>query len=356
MFALQSAPEVGGLGFSFLRSAWWPALGLALLLALIGVWGLRARRRDRNAFVHPRQLARFFPGLSVNRASARVFLAVSATALGALSLLGPVRGWTQRDVLQRGIDVVLCVDTSRSMLARDLRPSRFERAVREVTGALDAMKGDRVALLAFSGDVREISPLTSDRSVLRGLARTMTPEDNRKGGTDLGAALERALTLFDGRTGSHEAVVLLTDGEDLEGQAAEVARRASERGIRVYVVGVGTAAGGKIPVTLGDGRESFLVDPDGAEVVSRLDGTTLETLAETTGGAYLSTENSPTPLEDLYRARISKLDERSIEGGKEWVPHDRFQWTLVIALVCMLVEAGMRERRGRTNPVGLGPR
>jgi Ca-activated chloride channel family protein len=219
--------------------------------------------------------------------------------------------------------------------------------VREVGGLIERLEGDRVALLAFSGDAREVAPLTHDRTTLRALLERVTPDDNVVGGTDLGAALQRALALFDGRTGAHEAIVLLTDGEDLSGHGLEVARTAAEQGIRIYVVGMGTQQGGKIPVLDQGGRESFLTGGEGGEVVSALDGSSLEEIARVTGGEYLAATRSAAPLEELYQMRISRLEGRDLQGGKEWVPHDRFQWVLVLALGCMLLESGLRERIGR---------
>lgn len=331
-------------------------IGLALVAGLVlvaGLWGLARRRAEVARLVARRQLTRFLPGRAPGRAWARLSLATVALLLLAVSAAGPVRGYTEQEVARRGLDLVLCIDTSRSMLARDLRPSRLERAKREVLGLLEHLRGDRVALIAFSGDAREIAPLTHDRATLAGLLEFVRTEDNRRGGTNLAAAIERGLALFDGRTGAHEAIVLLTDGEDLEGRALELARTAAERSIRVYVVGIGTEGGGKIPVVGADGRETFLDGPDGEEVVSRLEDSSLRELARITGGEYLSAESSPTPLEDLYRERISRLEGRDIEGGRRRIPHDRYQWTLVLALACMLVEAGMRERRlgrrGRTT-------
>ena len=334
------------IGFELLRPdlAW--LLLLAPALAGLGWAGLRRRRRDLARLVAAPRLAAFLPRFSANRARLRVLLASAALALLALSAVGPVRGHTFQDTARRGLDLVVCIDTSRSMLARDLRPSRLERAKREVLGLLEELRGDRCALIAFSGDAREVAPLTHDRVTLAALLEYVTPEDNRLGGTDLAAALERALALFDGRTGSHEAIVLLTDGEDLEGQAAARADEAAERGIRVYVVGVGTQAGGKIPVVDDSGAERFLVGPDGQEVVTRLESGTLRRIAELTGADYLSTEDSPTPLEDLYRRRISRLEGRELEAGRRRIPHDRYQWSLALALGCMLAEAGLRERRG----------
>ncbi len=335
------------LGFELLRGTHWPLVLSALALLGAGAWGLALRRREREALVARARATRFLPGFSPNRARARLVLAVLGIFLLAVSVLGPVRGFTQREVRQRGIDLVLCLDTSRSMLARDVKPSRLDRAKREVRGLLERLTGDRVALIGFSGDARQIAPLTHDRSTLSALLDDVSPADNRKGGTDLGVAIERALELFDGRTGNHEAIVLLTDGEDLEGKGAKAAEAAAARNIRVYVVGVGTPQGGKIPALLADGSEGFLQDRAGREVVTKLEPSTLDVLARSTGGSYLSMAESPTPLEDLYRVGISRLDRRDVAGGVERVPHDRFQWTLVLALACILGEAGLRERRPR---------
>jgi len=332
------------IGFEILRPQLiWLPLSAALVL-LLGLYGLRRRRASLDLLVDRVQRQRFVPDFSSTRALLRVVFAATGLLFLSLAALGPVRGHTWREVRSLGLDIVCCIDTSRSMLAQDLRPSRIERAKREVRGLLDRLRGDRVALIAFSGDAREIAPLTSDRTTLSGLLDYVSPRDNQMGGTDLAAAIESALELFGERSGSHEAICLLTDGEDLEGRALELANLAAERGIRIYVVGVGTQAGGKIPLVR-DGQAEFLRDPEGNEVVTRLEGESLRRLAEETGGAYLSAEASPTPLEELYRARISKLEGRDLEGGKRRIPHDRYQWALALGLACMLAEVGLRERR-----------
>lgn len=333
------------IGFDLLRPEllWVPLL--VLIVQLAGLAGLRQKRADLLRLVSTRQLARFAPHASRARSALRLVLACAALLFLGFSILGPVRGYTSRETIRRGLDIVVCLDTSRSMLAQDLRPNRLERAKREVRGLLEHLRGDRCALVAFSGDAREVAPLTHDRQTLGALLEHVSPGDNQRGGTDLAAAIQHSLDLFDGRTGSHEAICLLTDGEDLEGRAAELASMAAERGIRVYVVGVGTEAGGKIPFVDGQGREGFLRGPDGEEVVTRLDGASLTAITERTGGAYLSVEMSPTPLEELYTSRIASLEGREFESGERKVPHDRFQWTLALAVLCMLLEVGLRERR-----------
>jgi len=340
-------------GFALLRPAMLAWVLAAAGLLLVGLLGLALRRRDRALLVAPRHMGRFLPGYSEGRALARVAIATLGVVLLAFALTGPVRGWTMRTIQRRGLDLVVCIDTSRSMLVRDVRPDRLTRAVREVGGLIDRLAGDRLALIAFSGDAREVAPLTHDRTTLRALLERVSPEDNVVGGTDLGAALQRALSMFDGRTGAHEAIILLTDGEDLSGHGLEVARAAAERGIRIYVVGMGTEQGGKVPLPAGDGTETFLRDGDG-EVISALDDSSLEKIAAATGGDFLAATRSAAPLEELYRMRISRLEGRELAGGKEWVPHDRFQWVLVLAFACMLLESGLRERAPRRR-VGLAP-
>jgi Ca-activated chloride channel family protein len=329
------------LGFDVLapeRSLW--ALG-ALIILLAGAWSSARSRARREALVAPRLVPRVFTGWSPGRARARVVLAAAAAFFAALAAVGPVRGYTLRDVERRGIDLVVCLDTSRSMLVQDAKPDRLTRAKREISGLFDRLKGDRAALLAFSGDVREVAPLTHDAETLKAFLATLSPADNLRGGTDLGAALERALELFDGRSGAHEAIVLVTDGEDLEGRGLEVAERARERGIRVYVLGLGTSGGGKIP----EGTQGFVRGADQAEVVSRLDPASLARIAQASGGDFATIEMSPVPLEELYEKRIQKLEGRELEGGQERIPHDRYQWPLVLAAACMLFELGLRERR-----------
>lgn len=331
------------LGFEVVNPGAWPWLLLVPVVVLVAVWGVRRRRRELARVVAEHLQARVVAGHSHARAIARVVLAGLALTFLALSLVGPVSGFTLRDVQRRGLDLVVCVDTSRSMLVQDLKPDRITRAQREVKGLLERLQGDRAALVAFSGDVREVTPLTHDRTTVGIFAGTLSPEDNVRGGTDIGGVLDRALTLFDGRTGAHEAVILLTDGEDLEGKGLEVARRAKARNIKIFVVGMATADGGKIP----DGARGFVRDEDGKEVVSKLGRASLVAIAEETGGAFLAADASPTPLEELYEKRISKLEGRELFAGKERIPHDRYQWPLALAALCLVAEAGLRERRAR---------
>lgn len=316
---------------------------LGVVAALLVVLGARRSARAAALVLPARLAARLDPR---RRSTRRAACIGGALLLCGAALAGPIVGASERPVLRRGVDLVVCVDTSRSMLARDAKPSRFERAKREISLLLDELGGNRLSLVAFSGDARSVAPLTRDAAALADLLETLSMEDARLGGTDLAAAIDFALTLFEERSGKHEAIVVLTDGEDLSGQGLAAAERAAKKGIRVYVVGVGTVRGAKIPIADPSGDERFLRGPDGEEVVSRLGEESLERLAVSTGGAYTSTERSARPLVDLVRGPIASLERRETEQGSGRVPHDRYQWPLLGALVLVAIERLLAASRG----------
>lgn len=328
------------LGFELLRTG-----DLAWLLLTPVVWlflraGARRSAREVRALADEIRLSTLFGGRQVNAAGLRRLLSVAAVLFLALAAAGPIRGFTLREVDRKGLDLVVCLDASKSMLVTDLGKSRLEESKRQLKALFPRLRGDRVALISFSGEARRIAPLTRDLETLGWFLDGVDPSDHALGGTDLAAALEEALALFDGRTGSHEAIVLITDGEDHGGRALEVAQQASRQGIAVHVLGTGTALGGKVPEAEG----GWVLGPDGEEVVSRLDSTTLEAIARVSGGGYRSTEGSVFALERLYDSTVAQMEGRSYERGMERIPHDRFQWPLVLAVACMLAALTLSAR------------
>ncbi len=341
MNSLGGWKALGILGFDLQRPEWILLLLAAPIGVLVGIWSHGRVRRARARFAVERQRERLFAESASGRSRLRIGLGVLTLLWFSLALLGPVRGYVLRDVPRRGLDLVVALDTSRSMLVEDMGRSRLEEAKRQIGALLNELRGDRVGLVAFSGDVRSVAPLTRDRETLRWFLDSLDPEDNRRGGTDLGMALEESLAYFDGRSGAHEAIVLVTDGEDLEGRALEVAERAGAEGIGIYVLGMGTDSGGKIP----NGDQGWVIGPEGNEVVSRLESNTLESIAGATGGLYLAANESVLALTQLYRRGLGTLEGRTYQDGKERVPYDRFQWPLVLGVICLALEMGMSERR-----------
>ena len=348
------------MGLDLLRPGLLAALAVALLPLALCAWELPRRLRALRLVAEPRHLRRVFPGLirggregdalrGLRRSAwSRAGMVAAGMALVGLAWMGPVRGFALVPVEERRIDVVVALDTSRSMLVEDVEPSRLARAKVEVGALLDAMTGERVALVAFAGAARDVAPLTADLDTVRYFLERLSPEDNRKGGTDLGAALRLALERFDGDSGSSEAVVLVTDGEDLSGEGLAAAEAARDRGVRVHVLGMGTPGGGKVP----DGEGGFVVDPDAAggaeEVISQLRSESLRAIAEATGGIYLEAKGRVLPLEELHRRAIATMEGRDIVDGKERIPRDRYQWPLILALLLLVVEG--------SRSVGAAPR
>ncbi len=340
----------------------WAAVAAGAVLPLVAALLLwRSRLASLRVLAEPRHLGRLFPGLRRRartedvlpwlrrRSWLRAGLGFAAALLLAISFLGPVRGFALVPVQQRRIDVVLALDTSRSMLVEDVAPNRLARAKAEIGALLDVMEGERFGLVAFAGSARAVTPLTRDLETSRFFLERLSPDDNRKGGTDLGGALRLALARFQDSDGANEAIVLVTDGEDLTGEGLAAAEEAAARGVRIHVLGMGTEGGGKIP----DGSGGFVVDPDAApsasgapaEVISTLAPVSLRRIAEETGGIYLAAKGRVLPLEELYRRAIAPMKGRDIVDGKERVPRDRYQWPLALAILALLVEGALRDTR-----------
>jgi len=327
----------------FVRSAAWPVL-LAVLPFALGLWLLdRRREARRRALLGPRAAA-LGAELSARERCARRWLASAALGLGLLTWMQPRWGWEPARDEARGIDLLLCLDVSRSMLARDLAPDRLSVARRAIRELAEVARGDRLGLVAFAGEARLVVPPTSDATTFVELAELVDPDSVQLGGTDLGAALERALAALTERPLGPAAIVLLTDGEDLSGKGLAAAEACAARGVPVHAVGIGTALGSKIVVEQ-DGGESFLVDADGQTVVSALDPASLERIARATGGRYLSAETHARPLVELYGAAIAGLERVASAQAPGRARRNRYRWPLALFVLLGWLQLASSERR-----------
>lgn len=316
---------------------------LPVLLIAPVIWGalrvldeLRARKLRRA--VGPRAsvlLADACPG----RRQTRRWLTVGAVLAISIAVLQPSWGRASASVEQRGVDILVCLDVSRSMLARDLAPDRLRRAHAEIRALAERARGDRIGLVAFAGEARLVAPLTQDMSSIDALLDLVDTLAVDKGGTDIGAALDVALGALRGASGDHEVVLLLSDGEDLEGRGLARARECRDRGITVHCVGFGSALGAKIPIAEGGG-ESFLRDRRGKEVVSALDPASLRRIAEATRGSYVNAARVE-PLVDLYERRVLPMARKAFEANSRDHRAQHFQWPVLVALLLSLLELAL---------------
>lgn len=320
----------------FLRPGVWPVLLAApvLWLAIRALETARARRLL--ATIGPR-LRSLVSGRAQGSRRLGAYAAAAALFLAGVACLEPVWGEGLRTVEQRGVDVVVCLDVSRSMLARDERPSRLLAARREIRALARHVRADRLALVAFAGEARLLVPLTRDMDSFVTLLEQADPLSVTAGGTDLGAAIDAASHALQGGTGEHEVVIVVTDGEDLSGDGARAAQRCRDRGVVVHCVAFGSAAGAKIPVTQ-DGRESFLRDADGRDVVSAMDPVSLRRVADAGGGTYTESMSVAGALVVVHEERIAPLARKAFESEQRRERVARFQWPLAGAVLLWIVE------------------
>jgi Ca-activated chloride channel family protein len=347
--------------------------GLVVVLALAYALDFTRRRHLVERIGDAPQLSRMMDSVSPGKRIAKAVLLVAGLALIAVSLAGPrLRG--ERIWRDRGIDVVIAIDFSKSMTSRDVYPTRIDRARRAADAILDRLAGDRAAIVAFAGGTSHY-PLTSDYEAARTLYHGLDPRDMWPG-SDVGGAVLAARCLLVGEvedpdcqrirgSGQHgarrleqsdlgdraRAIVLFTDGEDTEGQARAEVARAKQRGIEVYVVGIGTKAGGRIPELGPDGEQAgWKMAPDGSDfLMTRLDEDALKELAKAAGGEdhYFKDDPRRFGMDPLSKA-LENLKEGDIEKRlDEDIPRETYQVLLFPGFMLLLIEACLSDRRKR---------
>jgi Ca-activated chloride channel family protein len=336
----------------------WRASQLLWLLLLVPlaaaffIWALRRRREALQQFAEARLLPALTPDLDERRQRWRAGLLVAALALVVLALAGPKWGFHWEEVHREGVDIVVALDTSRSMLAEDVKPSRLARAKLAVEDLVKKLKGDRIGLVAFAGSAFVQCPLTLDYDAFAESLQAVKIGIIPKGGTALTEAIHAGLEAFEGRQGKHEALILITDGEDHEGHLDDAAKEAADRGVKIYTVGIGTTEGDLIPITV-DGQQDFLKDRRGQVVKSRLGQETLQKIATTTGGAYVHASSGDFGLDTIYNDFIGKMEKRELKSAMERRYEERFQIPLFLALLLIALEPliGNRRRSGARRRV-----
>jgi len=269
-------------------------------------------------------------------------LLLGALALMIIALAGPRWGSHYQEVSQKGVDVMIVFDVSPSMLVEDVKPTRLEQARREVLDFLRVVQGDRVGLIAFSGAAYVQCPLTLDYAALEMFLEQLSPDLIPVPGTDLGDAIDVALHSFDPEAATDRVIMLITDGEDNENQGLDAAREASASGIKIFVFGIGQPEGGPVPGDSG----GFAKDDSGKIVLSKLDEAGLRQIAGTTGGVYVRALNGDFDLDVIYFSGIrSRTQAAELKSGKIKVYEERFSTFIAVALVLLMLEGIISERR-----------
>ncbi len=306
------------------------------LMAAVVVYGSRRRRDILQRFSSPHGLETIAPDSAGTRRWIKAALLMAAVLFVAIALAGPRYGFRWQEINQRGVDLVIALDCSRSMTATDIQPTRLERAKREVFDLLAMLQGDRVGLVAFSGTAYLQCPLTLDYNAFNLFLNALSPDYLPVGGTDITAATQTAMESFDPKSPADKAVILITDGENTGSEdPLKAAETLKQKGIKLFCIGVGGAEGVPIPEAAG----GFKKDRSGQIVLSRLDETTLKKMAVITGGTYVRSVAGDMDLDAIYTYEIlQKMDAQMLTSGRKQVWEDRFQWPLALALICLVVE------------------
>ncbi|MDD5042542.1 MAG: VWA domain-containing protein [Candidatus Omnitrophica bacterium] len=325
-------------GFSF----WFV---LIPLLVLFYIWSARARGSVMEKFAHKELLEELSSRLDRRKRSLKIILIILAAALILFSLMRPQWGFHWEEVKRKGVDILIALDTSKSMLAEDVKPSRFERSKLAIRDLVRGLKGDRIGLIAFSGSAFLQCPLTLDYGGFL-LSLDNTGIDTiPKGGTSITSAIREAIKSYEGGQKKYKTLVIITDGEDHEGDAGQAAEEAKKGGITIFCIGIGTKEGDIIPITDESGQKGYLKDSRGNVVKSRLDETSLQKVALETGGVYVRATNADFGLDMIYRQRICKMEKRELETRMNKHYEERFQIFLGMALLLLLAEYCLSENK-----------
>lgn len=338
------------MNFAEPQALWLALLAPTALLVAAVFW--RSYLRDLGAWATAGVWERL--GLGFRKRQLRlsmVFLALSVLGL-TLALARPRWGTSEETVERQGVDVVFVLDSSMSMAAPDVAPSRMGIAKSLVRRLAASLPGHRVALVQAEGEGLVLAPLTVDTAVLDLLLDTVAPGSLPRPGTQIGPALREALKLYPPDGEKHRVLILISDGEDHGSGWEQSLAALEEAAVVVHTLGVGTLRGSPIPVDLGSGQaqSSFKKDEEGRVVVSKLNEAVLERLAQETGGIYLPVA-SPGVDPARIAAAISLMKRRSFESEALDVLAERFQWPLALAALALVFHLGMRPlRSASTDP------
>jgi Ca-activated chloride channel family protein len=313
-----------------------------LLFLLLMRWKKNALKR----FGEYPVVSRLIPYQSTGRQIIKFFLLLLAYSFLLIGLADPQVGSKLVEAKRTGIDIIIALDVSNSMLAEDIQPNRLERAKQAVSKLIDNLRSDRIGMVVFAGKAYMQLPITTDYAAAKLFLSTTTTDIVPVQGTAIGEAIGMAIEAFDESNDHSKAIIIITDGENHEGDALEKAREATEKGIRIYTIGMGLPEGSPIPVYNGPTRVGYKKDRQGNTVVTKLNETMLQQIASAGDGVYLRASNSSVGLSKVLD-EINKLEKTEIESKLFSDYEDRFQYFLAVGILIIIIELLISERKSK---------
>lgn len=318
---------------------------IAIPFLVILFISLRRKRRKQLALIGDELLvARLMAETSTRKPVLRFTLFIIGITALILAWADPQIGSRLEEVKREGVDVIIALDVSNSMRAEDLQPNRLERAKQIISRLIDKLENDRIGMIVFAGQAYVQLPITTDYAAAKLFLSTIETNMVPTQGTAIGAAIDLALKSYTGNDNKHKSLIIITDGENHEDDAIESAREAAAQGVVIHTIGMGSPDGTPIPVGRGNGTADFLKDNEGNTVVTRLDEITLQKIAAEARGTYIHSTASDDGLNTILN-QIGKMEKKTF-GTKQYTDYeDRFQYFLAIALLCLLAESMIGERK-----------
>ena len=324
----------------------WLLLIVPALLAFFW-WSWRVRQRLMAQFIQSRLLPGLISGVSSTRQKIRGGLILAAIVFFVFALARLQWGYHEEEMPQKGLDIVVAIDTSKSMLAGDIAPNRLERAKLAAQSLMQEAKSDRLGVVAFSGTAFLECPLTVDAGAFQQSVEALNVNTISEGGTSLAEAIRTAARAFK-EGGNYKVLVLFTDGEDNDEGAEDAAKAAAKDGLRIFTVGIGTAAGELLQYRDQNGNTEYIRDGQNNVVKSHLNETLLRQIASDSDGAYYSLSGANT-MEALYQRSLAPLPKSETKDAFVRRPYERYHWPLLVGIILLIAEMFFPERKAKRH-------
>jgi len=315
------------------------------MLTLFFIWSRIARRRALKKFGQQEILNHLMPFSSKNRPGFKFMIVMLALAFFIAGIARPQFGSKLKTVKRKGVELIIALDVSNSMMAEDIQPNRLERSKRAISRLVDRLKDDKIGLIVFAGDAYTQLPITSDYNSAKLFLNSVNTQIVPKQGTAIGAAIDLARRSFTPNGEANKAIIIITDGENHEDDAVASAQAAVEEGIFVHTIGMGLPSGSPIPV-LKNGQTDYLKDRDGNVVVTKLNEQMLEKISAAGEGIYVRANNAQVGLNALFD-EINKMEKQEMESKTFSEYDDQFQYFFAVGLFLLLLEFVILERKNK---------
>ena len=325
------------------------ALYLLLLIPVLAFIHLYLAKRRKSAleqFGNPELLNELMPHVSFKRPSLKFYMMLVAFIVLIITIAGPQYGKKLQTVKRKGIELIIALDVSNSMMAKDIEPNRLERAKRAISRLVDKLQNDRVGFIVFAGEAYVQLPITTDYPSAKMFLNSIDTDIVATQGTAIGAAIRKGIQSFTKEQEDiNRAIIVITDGENHEDDPIAAAKEAIDKGIKVYTVGMGLPKGAPIPV-IGGRNNEFMKDRQGNVVISKLDEATLQQIAITANGAYIPANNIRQGINNLVD-ELGELEKSELEAKIYTDYDDQYQYFAALALLLIIIEFLILERKNR---------